>query len=300
MSGFYQKASIDLLYDLINKDNPTLPYVVSANTFVVHSGPKVMDPATNNGRNTQVVMRAVPNGGYRGLVTLNYNRIDLASLFKDIEVVITHYTANTLATLLPMFNSVYGMALTTDEMQNPSWTNSAASTTVAITTAGVKNTTASLAFIGTIPKFTWKRGNPSLETLITRPEPKMLMPAILTDGADFSQRYRGMDFTSIRAELLAVNSTNNATTWTALAAKLKEVTGDSWTYVGTSNIPFNLYFATLYLTSVPGGPSAVDTADYWYTDCTHFARITLNVQFNGTARNGGNGLTSYLLLPYNG
>ena len=300
MSGFYQKPSLSLLYDLINKDNPNLPYVVSASTFVLHSGPKVMDPTTNNGRNTQVVMRAVPGGGYRGLVTLNYNRIDFANLFKDIEVIITHYTATQFYNLIEMFNSVYGMALTTDEMSNPSWQNSASATSATVTTAGVKGNTSSLAFIGTIPKFTWKRGSPSLETLISRPEPAMTMPAVFTTGYDFSQRYRGMDFTPIRTEILNVNSSNTGASWQTLAAKLKEVTGDPWQYNNSGNQPFNIYGASLALISVPGGPSNIDNADYYYTDTTHFCRIILNGTYNNNMPNGGNGLTTYLMLPYNG
>lgn len=300
MSGLYQKASLDLLYDLINRDNPNLPYKVSADTFVLHSGPVVKDPTTNNGRNTQVVMRGVQGKGYRGLVTFNYNRIDFGQLFKDIEVVVTHYTATNFYGLIAMFNSVYGLAVTADEMNNQGWTNSASATTyTGANTVGVKSATASLAFIGSIPKFTWKRGNPSLETLISKSE--STLPVIGTPAAntfDFSLMYRGMDFTEIKQDILNAYSNQSAAMYQALAAAMKRLTGHNWQYNNSGNQPFNIYSCSIYLTAVPGGPSS-DAADQYYTDCTYVARIALHTGYCNNTAQLGNGWGTFVVLPYN-
>lgn len=294
MSGFYQKASLDLLYDLINRDNPTLPYKVSKDTFTLHSGPTVLVPANNNGYNTQVIMRGIQGAGYRGLVTFRYNRIDFAQLFKDVDVTITHYTATGIQTALAMFNAVYGLALVASEMNAVTWTNSSSSTTATLTTVAVASATASLAFIGTIPKFVWKRGTPSLETLVTKME--STLPSLATPAAnkyDMSGIYRGMDFTDIKTQISNVLSQNNVGSWQALAAALAKATGDPWVYSG-GTVGFNLYSASAANISVP----AADAADRYYTDCNTIFRIALTSSSNNTVDLGG-GWGIQLLLPYN-
>lgn len=297
MSGFYQKPSVELIYDLINRDNPDLPYKVSADNFEVYGLPQVMVPANNNNRNTRIVMRGIPGKGYRGLVTFNYNRIDFAQLFKDIDVTVTHYTANTFALILPTFNAVYGLALTAAEMANPSWSIGTNTTTVTVTTAGVASTTSSLAFIGTIPKFVWLRGGKTLDTIITKTEttmPTIIAPTGNLVSMDFV--YRGMDFSALKTQIINVNSSPNSTTWPALATGLKNITGDNWLYNNSSQL-FNLYNASLALyTGLP--VPAVDGANFNYVDTNAVARIALSSLCTGKTELGST-LGAYLYLPFN-
>lgn len=297
MSGLYQKASLDLLYDLINKDNPDLPYKVSKDTFVVHAGPTVLTPTADAPYNTSVVMRGIQGAGYRGLITFRYNRIDLANLFKDTKVVLTHYTATTYEALRPLFNSLYGMALDASEWFTGSFSNNTNYTTwTSNSTLGIPSTTASLAFIGKIPVVQWNRGTPSLETMVSKQESTIPLLVIPTDPKhDFAAYYRGIDFTSIKAEIVAVYNTNNAGSWQSLAAALKNLTGDPWEYNNTGGRSWNIYGGSLSFGRTPAGD---DPADVYYNDTNSMAVITLNTSYISNVLSAGRG-GYQLFLPFN-
>jgi len=300
MSGLYQKASLDLLYDLINKDNPDLPYKVSKDTFVVHAGPTVLTPTVDAPFNTSVVMRGIQGAGYRGLITFRYNRIDLGNLFKDIKVVVTHYTANTYELLRPMFNSMYGMALDASEWNNSSFSNNASNTTFTLAnTLGIPAATSSLAFIGRIPSFQWLRGTPDLSTLITNGNSVMKITPLAANKVDYSTRYRDIDFTPIRPEILNVYNSNSSASWTALATKLRALTGDPWVYT-TSTVGFNLFAGSLSLQTTVAESETV--ASYFFGDPkvqTSICRIVISSSYCNNIGDNGAGSANWLMLPYN-
>lgn len=297
MSGLYQKASLDLLYDLINKDNPDLPYKVSKDTFVVHAGPTVLTPTADAPFNTSVVMRGIQGAGYRGLITFRYNRIDLANLFKDTKVILTHYTATTYEALRPLFNSLYGMALESTEWVSASFSNNANYTTwTSNATLGIPSTTASLAFIGKIPVVQWNRGTPSLETMVSKQESTLANMVVPADPKhDFSAYYRGLDFSSLRTEIMAVYNTNSAASWANLAVALKNFTGDPWEYYYSSGRPWNIYNAILSISRSPAGD---DPSDVYYNDTNSMVVINLSTTYISNALSAGRG-GYQLFLPYN-
>lgn len=297
MSGLYQKPSLDLLYDLINKDNPDLPYKVSKDTFVVHAGPTVLTPTEAAPFNTSVVMRGVQGAGYRGLITFRYNRIDLANLFKDTKVVLTHYTATTYEALRSLFNSLYGMSIDASEWTNGNFNNNANYTSWSQTSVlGIPTNIASLAFIGKIPSVQWFRGTPSLETMVSRQESTLanLVPPV-NPRHDFTTYYRGLDFTIVKPALMNVYSQNSSTSWSALAAALRDFTGDPWEYNNTAGRPFNIYNASLSLSSTPAG---ADPADVYYNDTNTMAVINLSSTYCSNVASAGRGGVQ-LFLPYN-
>lgn len=118
----YQGTAIKNVYDLINRDNPGLPFEVSENTFITGI-PKAIT-RTAQGHDTEV--RLVPKNGsqYRGGITITYRRINLAWLFRDcmpqIERFLPTSTWTTLYQLMPLINLVSGMNLAEKDFDNQS------------------------------------------------------------------------------------------------------------------------------------------------------------------------------------
>jgi hypothetical protein len=294
MSGFYQKPSLDLLYDLINKDNPDLPFPATPETLKLHQGPFVVDPATNRGRNTRVVFTAVAGGGYRGLVTLYYNRIDLGNLFKDVPVSITHYTATTIVALLPMFNSVYGMALSQNEVTNNSWSNNANNIQQKVVFQ-IRDTTASLAFIGRIPDFTWIRGEPDVATIAKVSDVKLPFIEqypLEENSIDFVQYMRGYDDSEWMANWVARVQNAAQSDFIAMADRLREITGDPWVY-STNPSNFNLYGSTAVLTNYTAVLNDPENTNSQYnTETNYMVVFTLHTTYCLTAAKSKNPLNA--------
>lgn len=289
MAGFYQKPSLDLLYDLINKDNPDLPFPAGPGTLKLHQGPFVVDPATNRGRNTRVVFTAVKDGGYRGLVTLYYNRIDLANLFKDVPVSITHYTATTIVALLPLFNSVYGMALVSSEVTNNTWSNNANNIQQKVVFQ-IRDTTASLAFIGRIPDFTWIRGEPDVGTIAKTSDTNMA--AIQgyknpTDKIDFSQYLRGYDDSEWGSDWVARANNASSGDQTAMAERLKLLTGDPWEYKAGAG-EFNLFGASYSVVNYTAVLNDPNTNSPYTSETNYLIVINLHTSYCNKANGASN------------
>lgn len=170
----YNKPSKDLVYDLINEANPSLPVALtSANT-------KLGDPAPvtipgNSFPNTSIaVISSSPD--YIGRKVVNYRRISLNNLFRGITVQLNKYSANqgaansvvfTLYQLLPILNVVYGLNLSQDDvtdvniLRGNTQENGFYTTTV---TVNAKAT--SLGYIGSF-SFKWRGAPQELESMIT-------------------------------------------------------------------------------------------------------------------------------------
>jgi hypothetical protein len=71
-------------------------------------------------RDTRVLIYGLNSGGYKGNVTIEYDRIDFAVLFRNvIPVVVTNPVAK-LSDLLPFLNKKYGLSLTADDIVDQS------------------------------------------------------------------------------------------------------------------------------------------------------------------------------------
>lgn len=124
----FNKPSADLVYDLINQANPQLVKPVTTVNTKLGAPAAIANPGLNK-LNTSIVVAAVPGGDYIGRKTVNYRRIDLASLTRGVTVTIERYspTQNGSASnvrvysvyeLLPFINQRYGLNLTTDDIND--------------------------------------------------------------------------------------------------------------------------------------------------------------------------------------
>lgn len=106
----YQGTAIKNVFDLINRDNPGLPFEVSANTFIV--GVPVAIALTPQKHDTQIRLVARTSSMYRGALTLTYRRLSLPSLFREVKPIIERFLLNrwySLTEFLPLINSQYGL-----------------------------------------------------------------------------------------------------------------------------------------------------------------------------------------------
>lgn len=171
----YNKPSKDLVYDLINEANPTLPVALTA------ANTKLSDPAAatvpgNAAMNTAItVISNSPD--YIGRKPLNYRRLSLNNLFRGITVQINKYSANqnsasagavvfTLYNLLSIINTVYGLNLGQDDVNDVSITRGSVQESGFYTsTVTVTAKATSLGYIGSFA-FKWRGAPQELESMI--------------------------------------------------------------------------------------------------------------------------------------
>jgi len=71
-------------------------------------------------RDTRVLIYGLNGKGYNGNVTIEYNRIDTAVLFRNIVPFISTNPVKMLSDLLPFLNKKYGLSLTKDDIEDQS------------------------------------------------------------------------------------------------------------------------------------------------------------------------------------
>lgn len=112
--GKYNKPSDVLVLDLINLTNvdPDTGKSISLKTSdVVLGKPAAVAAADGIDWNCAVLCSATRASPYVGSVTLNYNRLNLTKLFKNIAVNLDVTSAKTTSDLLARLNARYGLAI---------------------------------------------------------------------------------------------------------------------------------------------------------------------------------------------
>lgn len=176
----YPKTAAELVLDLITAANPSLPFPL--NSTLVSLGPvsaiAVVPPAIAN---TSVRINTKPNSPYIGNKVVQYQRINLANLFKDITPNIRKYSATgeagqspfTVYQLLSFINAQYGLNLSEDDVTNANFpaystiTENGVSKRVSSVSMTAKAT--SQAFIGSVVVRA-EAGKRELESMITKQE----------------------------------------------------------------------------------------------------------------------------------
>lgn len=128
MSLNYGKISDLLVFDLINRDNPGLPYPVDANNVIIEKITQVTPNAANNNRNTSARLRGQQQAGFRDTITVYYDRINIDRILPwwklgsttRTATSIVNFTAATIHELLPSFLDKYGINLQPKDIQNGS------------------------------------------------------------------------------------------------------------------------------------------------------------------------------------
>lgn len=114
--AIYDQTRLGELYKLINRDNPDLPLALSPENSKIAG--VVAFPGTNT--NTAALVDGKRYSGYKGRRTIKYNRIDLATYCKNIEVTVTATpeTPKDLNSMLPFINAALGIYLEVGDFPN--------------------------------------------------------------------------------------------------------------------------------------------------------------------------------------
>lgn len=116
--GYYDKTSLDLLGQRINRDNPDLKATLDSSNIIVLGGPYTSGLGTS-GRNTRVVLNGKTGSGVVGKKEFFYDRLNIGALFNGITVVFAAKgDSATVADLLPALNEQYGLGLTAADITN--------------------------------------------------------------------------------------------------------------------------------------------------------------------------------------
>lgn len=116
--GLYKHDSMDLLGQLIKRDNPGFKGELNKNTVLVLGGPYTSGLGAT-GRNTRIVLNGRTGSGVVGKKEFFYDRLNLGLTFTGITVVFNAKgDSTTVADLLPALNEQYGLGLTTSDITN--------------------------------------------------------------------------------------------------------------------------------------------------------------------------------------
>lgn len=288
MAAPYSKPSQQLFWDLVNKSNPQLRIPLSDNNCVVYGYPVAQNPTTGNGqRNTRIRLYAKVGMGYSGELTVNYNRLNLTSLFTGNDPKITNYAADTSETVIAAFNAAYGLSLKYARLSTgsqPAWTigmdipdlipNSTYLSGNYYSDNNRSHSAApeSLCWIGTI-NITRIKGNPDLGVLITKPELMDSRRIVVPEEGKLNIPLLtyGIDFTS-KADVIALfrSNSSNRSYQNQFVAMLAEVTGLPFTF-STTQYAASLEKLDLYGMTVQNYAVAKGTQHYYntedYTNC---------------------------------
>ncbi len=264
MPAPYSKPSQQLIWDLINKSNPQLQIPLSDLNCVIYGYPTAQAPAVANGmRNTRIRLYAKQGMGYKGELIVNYNRLNLASLFVGITATVVNYTANDWKSVISAFNATYGLSLIqSNRNSNISPDPWALGMTIPdispaqTFSSGSDGNDNSRVFYATPESLCWTgavsitriRGNPDLGTLITKPalaDSRRVVPSV--DGKyNVPLLTYGYDFTDYQADINAfINAPTNQSLKNRIAQILTAVTGLPFTWSTASNtansLPLDLF-----------------------------------------------------------
>jgi hypothetical protein len=178
--ALYPKQSLQMLVDLINAANPSLPVALTTSN-VLYGAPSAITPTGGNIQNTSIKVTAAAGTKYIGNTTLTYRRIDFGTLFRSLPIVIYKYSPTTagqnpykISDLLPAINAKYGLNLTTADVVDGSLPAGNTNAVPAIgLPAGTRNSSITVAtqsaspgYVGSFTLY-WVQAPQDISTMIT-------------------------------------------------------------------------------------------------------------------------------------
>ncbi len=171
----YAKPSKELVIDLINQANPQLPFPLTKDTVSITDPVKLANtPGKIQNASVDVIPRAP--SGYINKTTVQYRRIDLAALFRGVEIRVDVYTARgtgvvpiRMSDVLPYINQKYGLSLAYEDIQDI-WFPAANSGAVPGKRSArqvLRAAALSHAFVGEVTVL-WVQGPQDIAKMITR------------------------------------------------------------------------------------------------------------------------------------
>lgn len=232
----YAKPSNELVFDLINRDNPGLPIKASVDNCIVEKLTTVTANAANNFRNTKARLRGVQGSGFRDQITVYYDRVDIGRLLpwsNSTYAQFVTFTAPNIHNALSVIFDMYGINFGTMDLVN----NSMGGVSTPSYNANVYFQTLpnSPAYIGTV-LMRFSRGLPVLDTSVTVEVIPALSqpvdPALNKKCVDMLTY--GIDFTAYK-NLLAVDS-SGLPQWGGLRAILDSLGIPAYSAPVSSNL----------------------------------------------------------------
>ncbi|HHS7556204.1 TPA: hypothetical protein ACTPQ1_004494 [Salmonella enterica] len=162
----YAKPSNELVFDLINRDNPDLPVKVSPDNCYVEKITQVPVNAASNNRNTSARLRGIQGSGFRDAITVFYDRVSLTRLFPwgtAAQAQFVTFDAPNLHSAFSVLLDTYGVNFSAIDITNYGL-NGVSSPNYSSTTT--------LNALGTSPAYTgsvnvrYNRGLPVLDTSV--------------------------------------------------------------------------------------------------------------------------------------
>lgn len=264
----YPKTSAELVLDLIAASNPDLPFPLTT-TSVFVGPPTVIPVVAPSIANTSARVSSKPSSSYAGSKVVSYRRVNLADLFRNITPNVRKYSATgdagsnpfTIYQLLPFLNDIYGLKLSTDDVNDgifPAYTTiteGGVSKRVASITMAAKAT--SQAFTGSVLIRT-QAGQRELSSAITKGElPGRLYPGgndfvtVTKDRLDIMAY--GFDWTEMMLALGATGQTlwSIWRDWPVGANANTAVAADQQKFFDVINAKFGTALTTGHQTSTP-------------------------------------------------
>lgn len=178
----YSKQSQQLLVDLINASNPSLPVALTT-TNAKYGAPAVITPQAGTIQNTSIKVTAKASSQYIGNTTLSYRRLDFGSLLRSIPVRIdkysptgTNFSPYKISDLIAVINSKYGLNIQPSDYVDGSLPAGNTNAVPAIgLAAGTRNSSITVAAAagsyGYVGSFTlyWVQAPQDLATMILTP-----------------------------------------------------------------------------------------------------------------------------------
>lgn len=311
----YAKTSQQMLFDLINASNPSLPIPIAA-TNVKFGTPTTITPGGNI-QDTSIKVIALPNAPYVGNQQLTYRRLNATALFRSVPLRIDLYSAASagstpykMSQLLPYINAKYGLNIQASDIQDVNFPagNTNANPAYGVP-AGTRNAVATLTW--TTNNYAWQ-GNinvcwvqapqdlstllavSSLEQALTYPGKRdvvdntVYVPNLDTYSVDFTDALA----TAVNGGSPLTPSTiyggqgvavSNASTYTQIIAALNaaNLAGNTYTNTGPATNKFDLtgalYYGNIDMTQ------AANQALYPEADYRYFNRlIVIKLQSGNT------------------
>lgn len=113
--SIYNKPSREMLLEAINKQNNT-----NLTWNQIASGYPEIIQSEGAERNTRVLLYGLNGQGYKGTVNIEYDRIDMPTLFRGLVPVVITNPKDKLSDLLPFLNEKYGLSLIADDIVDQS------------------------------------------------------------------------------------------------------------------------------------------------------------------------------------
>jgi len=272
--GKYNKASNLLVLDLVNETNTDAQTQVSINintSQVVFGKPVVVEPTVGEPAegevkkdwNTELLCTATRSSPYVGSVTLEYDRLDIGKLFKNIAVNLDVKGAKTTLDLVDRLNARYGLGIDKKEVVSAPVAELTTAAPVAHATIEIDAT--SLAYFGKLDVTVGEDADVGerLNLVVTKTRLDGLHYPVddTMKGQAYIYSY-GVDCNSIRT-FLATLATGGVIDDTALAKELNKVVPELW-HAGNDAADYNVRGATIKYAGAtrddPSNPSTDKTA----------------------------------------